>query len=137
MTAKEAMEALQIEQIQIDGKAVRLAKFFEGLFVANEALEKQILKEKENEVYREALKKWGDVLQTVVALEEMAELQKELSKNLRGSNNVDAIAEEIADVEIMLAQMKLLHNCRTMVETVKAAKIKRLAERCFESVKGA
>ena len=40
--------------------------------------------EKENEVYREALKKWGDVLQTVVALEEMAELQKELSKNLRG-----------------------------------------------------
>ena len=89
--------------------------------------------DKETGIYRKALSKWGHIAQTIIAFEEMAELQKELSKNLRGSNNVDAIAEEIADVEIMLAQMKLLHNCRTMVETVKAAKIKRLAERLANS----
>ena len=41
MTPQEAKEALKIEQIQIEGKAVRVAKFFEGISVANEALEKQ------------------------------------------------------------------------------------------------
>lgn len=44
MTPQEAIEALKIEQIQIEGKAVRVAKFFEGISVANEALEKQIPK---------------------------------------------------------------------------------------------
>lgn len=44
MTAREALEALKIEQIQIEGKAVRVAKFFEGISVANKALEKQIPK---------------------------------------------------------------------------------------------
>lgn len=44
MTPQEAKEALKIEQIQIEGKAVRVAKFFEGISVANEALEKQIPK---------------------------------------------------------------------------------------------
>ena len=44
MTPQEALEALKIEQIVIEGKAVRVAKFFEGISVANEALEKQIPK---------------------------------------------------------------------------------------------
>lgn len=44
MTTQEALEALKIEQIVIEGKAVRVAKFFEGISVANEALEKQIPK---------------------------------------------------------------------------------------------
>ena len=44
MTVQEALEALKIEQIQIEGKSVRVAKFFEGISAANEALEKQIPK---------------------------------------------------------------------------------------------
>ena len=44
MTPQEALEAIKIEQIQIEGKAVRMANFFEGLHIANNALEKQIPK---------------------------------------------------------------------------------------------
>lgn len=41
-------------------------------------------------------------------LEEMAELQKEICKAWRGKDNEVEIAEEVADVEIMLEQIKLI-----------------------------
>jgi len=62
------------------------------------------------EIYQAALDTWGAESQTVVAFEEMSELQKELCKNLRGRDNCNEIAEEITDVQIMLEQMMLLHN---------------------------
>ncbi|MSS42447.1 hypothetical protein FYJ27_01675 [Anaerosalibacter bizertensis] len=80
------------------------------------------------EIYIQALRNWG-YLQKVVAIEEMTELQKELSKNMRGEENELYIAEEIADVEIMLEQMKILFNIDEDVEEMKEYKIKRLAER--------
>ena len=40
-----------------------------------------------------------------IFFEEMSELQKELCKHDRGKDNREAIAEEIADVQIMLEQM--------------------------------
>lgn len=79
------------------------------------------------EIYIQALRNWG-YLQKVVAIEEMTELQKELSKNMRGEENELYIAEEIADVEIMLEQMKILFNIDEDVEEMKEYKIKRLAE---------
>ncbi len=84
---------------------------------------------KEREIYRAALEKWGADAQTLMVFEEMAELQKELCKNARGKDNRGNIAEEIADVLIMLEQMTVLHDCRGMVRMYKAAKIKRLQER--------
>ncbi len=50
-----------------------------------------------SEICRAALAKWGPVKQTIMAFEEMSELQKELCKNQRGAKNKGAIAEEIAD----------------------------------------
>ena len=47
----------------------------------------------------------GPDAQTLMAFEEMAELQKELCKHARGKHNRSAVAEEIADVQIMLEQM--------------------------------
>lgn len=83
----------------------------------------------ESEVYANAIGTFGAEAQTLMVFEEMAELQKELCKHARGKHNTDAIAEEIADVQIMLEQMILLHDCRNMVEKAKAEKIARLAER--------
>lgn len=80
-------------------------------------------------VYQKVLDTYGAQMQTVIAMEEMAELVKELSKSLRGANNVDQIAEEIADVRIMLDQMELLHDCAGLTANYKTAKIERLAER--------
>jgi len=40
--------------------------------------------------------------QYIMLFEEMAELTKEISKHMRGKQNQTEIAEEIADVQIML-----------------------------------
>lgn len=77
-------------------------------------------------VFQTALETWGPEAQTVMVFEEMSELQKELCKHERGKNNAEEIAEEIADVQIMLEQMIILHNCGEAVEEYKRSKIERL-----------
>ena len=84
---------------------------------------------KEKEIYRHALDKWGAKAQICMLFEEMAELQKELCKNFRGKENRAEIAEEIADVEIMLNQMKILFDIEEDAERYKQFKLKRLEER--------
>lgn len=83
----------------------------------------------EIEIYKAALKQWGPDAQTLMVFEEMSELQKELCKAARGRRNKEAIAEEIADVYIMLGQMILLHKCVEEVEEYKAQKLARLKAR--------
>lgn len=80
----------------------------------------------DREVFEIALKTWGADAQTVMVFEEMAELQKELCKHVRGKENVEQIAEEIADVQIMLEQMIILHDCEEAVKEYKRSKIERL-----------
>ena len=84
-----------------------------------------------------ALTTYGAEAQTFMVMEEMSELQKELCKNVRGADNRDAIAEEIADVEIMLAQMKIHYDCADTVEAFKTEKLERLKKRIEELTKGA
>ena len=64
-----------------------------------------------------------------MAMEEMSELTKELSKNLRGADNAKALAEEIADVEIMLEQLKVIFRNRALVDRIRAGKLVRLSDR--------
>jgi len=84
-------------------------------------------KEKVKMIYEEAIKKWGTALQTCMAIEEMAELTKELIKTFRGKLDSDKIAEEMADVEIMMEQLKVVFKNSGIVNTHKEAKLKRLA----------
>jgi len=81
------------------------------------------------DVLERAVDTFGTVSQMIVSIEEMSELQKELCKHLRGSDNKDAIAEEIADVEIMLDQLKLIFNCRYQVIDWRTKKLSRLEDR--------
>ena len=83
----------------------------------------------EKELYLWALSKYGPEAQTLMAFEEMSELQKELCKYARGATNQDHIAEEIADVLIMLDQMMILHECEDLVFQYKREKKKRLENR--------
>lgn len=80
-------------------------------------------------VLEDAVAKFGKTSQIVVCMEEMAELTKELSKNLRGRDNVKAISEEIADVQIMLQQMQIIFRNRWQVEIMQTEKIERLKSR--------
>ena len=83
----------------------------------------------EQDILRSAIDTYGEVMQITVAFEEMSELQKELCKHLRGSGSQENIAEEIADVEIMIEQMKMIFNCESSVLQVREKKVKRLKER--------
>jgi len=65
-------------------------------------------------------------------LEEMSELQKEICKSWCGADNVDHIAEEIADVEIMLDQLKMMTGSVDMVKTIREKKLRRLEQRLDE-----
>ena len=84
-------------------------------------------------VLHEALATFGAEAQTVMVFEEMAELQKELCKHARGKDNRQAIAEEIADVRIMLDQMCILHDCEDLAKVYRTRKLARLYERVKEA----
>lgn len=62
----------------------------------------------ENEIYKRAIEEYGKDSQLKMAIEEMAELTQAICKSFRGKDNVDNIIEEIADVEIMIAQLKII-----------------------------
>lgn len=83
-------------------------------------------------VCRTAIGKWGSRLQLIVAVEEMSELTKEICKFNRGKADISAIAEEIADVSIMLEQLKIIFGCADKVEEYIDYKIKRLSEKIGE-----
>ena len=84
----------------------------------------------ENELYKRALKDWGKEPQMMQVIEEMAELNKEILKNInRKKNNIAELIEETADVEIMLGQLKCCYNIEKNVAEYKAGKMQKIAER--------
>lgn len=87
------------------------------------------LKYDEGELLYKAIKTWGPEAQTKMVLEEMAELQKEICKMWRGKDNNASIAEEIADVEIMLDQLKMMLRVEIEVARYRQEKLLRLEQR--------
>ena len=61
-----------------------------------------------NDQLEEIIKYFGKEKQIIKCVEELSELQKELCKSVNGKGNLDNIIEEIADVEIMLKQLKII-----------------------------
>lgn len=80
-------------------------------------------------IEQEAVRTFGKTSQMIVAIEECSELIKELTKNLRGEDNIDHISEEMADVYIMLEQLGMIFGNSERVSVWKRRKINRLAER--------
>lgn len=84
-------------------------------------------------VFGDAITTFGPDAQQKMLLEEMAELQKEVCKWWRGAANINEIAEEIADVQIMLDQMMILFSCAGRVKTFRANKLRRLEQRIMDA----
>lgn len=89
-------------------------------------------KEDELKIYNNAIDFFGELSQKIMVIEEMSELIKELCKDLRDRGNTENIAEEIADVEITLAQIKMIYDIDKNVEQFKDYKLKRFASRMEE-----
>lgn len=83
-------------------------------------------------VYKRALNRWGITNQSVVAIEELSECQKEICKQLRGTGNMEHMAEEIADSIIMLEQLQMIFSIGNLVAQYMDAKIERLDSRIGE-----
>ena len=65
---------------------------------------------KNREVYEDAIKKWGEYMQTQMAIEECAELIDALCKSNRGRNNKKDVLNEMVDVYIMIEQLFVLYD---------------------------
>lgn len=109
----------------------------------------EVIGEQEKEIYKAvahciiAPGKWGRHPQVIACIEEMSELTHEFTKYLnrehydeRASALTDAaIAEEMADVLIMLEQIQVMFNIEDAVFREKCAKLMKLKQRIYEENK--
>lgn len=84
------------------------------------------------EILERAISTYGYHAQVNMCLEEMAELAKALLKMQRSDGNVteklDNIREEIADVQIMIDQMRMIYGPEA-IDRVERVKLTRLEKR--------
>lgn len=93
-------------------------------------------------IYKKALSKYGIELQMLVCIEECSELIKALTKYRRiietdsayskCENAVKNIAEEIADVKIMIEQVTMALDIHGEVNRQQMIKLERLEHRLYE-----
>ena len=81
--------------------------------------------EEKIKIYKPIIDGFGEEKQKIKAIEELSELEKELCKNLNGLPNIAAITEEMADVSIMLDQLKIIFNNEKEMQQKVAEKIER------------
>ena len=84
----------------------------------------------EFEILTTAIRTYGEREQECQAIEECAELIQAINHKHRGREH--NIAEEIADVEIMLEQLKIINNCTDEVKAMREIKVARLYQRVFD-----
>ena len=88
-------------------------------------------------ICRKAVETFGVDIQQIVAMEELGELIQAISKIARWECSqsedletlfkyIDNLSEEIADVEIILEQLKQCHGCHIQVNDHKRKKLDKL-----------
>lgn len=98
--------------------------------------EMEMTQEREAKILEGAIKTWGQEAQSVVAIEELSELTKALTKWLRyyltGQGDYEQIVadirEEMADVGIMLNQLCLIFGDPTEEEILKLLRLEQRIE---------
>lgn len=81
-------------------------------------------------VYDDAITHYGKESQIMMAVEEMAELTKELAKAFRPDGTTrEKLTDEIADVTIMMEQLRLVFDMNAEVQDRIDYKVQRLAQR--------
>ena len=84
-----------------------------------------------NDIYKLAIDTYGSENQLNMAIEEMAELIQAINKTRRYPESLkakDNVAEEMADVAIMLEQLALIYDCHNEAFNWKEHKIKKILE---------
>ncbi|EGR0364826.1 hypothetical protein V5H08_15685 [Vibrio cholerae] len=80
----------------------------------------------EKSIYQRALEKWGEASQIMMASGECGEFIAESTKHfVQNKSSIQAVASEVADVMIMMEQMRLLCG-EELVDRIKEQKLARL-----------
>ena len=87
-----------------------------------------------NALLEEAIQRYGEKAQVIKVIEELSELTAELCKDINTDLNTtrereQRITDEIADVSIMLEQLKIIYNIDLQVKKRIEYKIDRLEQR--------
>ena len=77
---------------------------------------------------------YGTKKQQDIAIEELAELQKAIIKYRRDPSDKtkEAVVEEIADVQVMLEQLKMIFSCKSKTDEIMDEKIDRQIKRVMD-----
>ena len=81
-------------------------------------------------LYEKAIEEWGETAQIRVLQEELCELSLSLHHLLRKNRKVTyhEIADETADVKIMLEQFNIIHPMSDLIANAKKKKLRKLAK---------
>lgn len=93
--------------------------------------EMKMTQEREGRILEAAIDTWGPEMQIIVAIEEMSDLTKALTKYIRADDAatiVTNIREEMADVGIMLNQLSLIFGDTAEEEIRKLNRLRRRIE---------
>lgn len=84
-------------------------------------------------IMAEIINYYGHEPQKMMLLEEMAELQKEICKDMRYDPDLEAITEEVADVLIMMEQVQMMYRIdETKLHEITNSKLRRQLKRMEE-----
>lgn len=84
-------------------------------------------------IIKQMISKYGEK-QLIVAIEELSELQKEVCKDLRGKGDREHIIEEMADVQLVLDELKEYYGIsQEEIYRIKRAKMLRTEKRYLEN----
>ena len=86
----------------------------------------------DHEIFTAAIRANGETYQENIAIEECSELIQALCHKHRGRPN--NVAEEIADVEICLEQLKIINNCSDEVKRIHRQKVERLYAQVYDEI---
>ena len=85
---------------------------------------------KKKKIFQRTIDQWGVQPQLIMFVEESSELNKEISKYLRGKDNLKEISEEIVDCQIMLDQLIHIFNFDDkLLKEIRKQKIERIERR--------
>lgn len=80
---------------------------------------------------------FGEKAQIIKAIEELSELIKELAKIINGQGDICSLAEEMADVHVMLTQLQIIFDIdEYVIERIFSEKINRTLKRIKRSEEG-
>ena len=89
-----------------------------------------------HEIYRAALETFGEEKQIIKLSQEIGEFLMAFTQYMEGRDRLSHVAEEMADVHIMLDQWAEHLGCAEEVERMKRYKLRRLEQRIEAAARG-